>query len=187
LLFSLFERRQLNFLYFQKIDDDGQKMVKGGMPLSRKYCALNKSANNHDYDSDRAGCQWLRPLQRSVDGDDGCAPSARAWARAPPHLRLGTKVSHPHLCPNYSAWGGAALFAPFVFAPRPTSTMGVGSREVHCSTGVVRVCFERRAGCVAGRAWREQRLGASLRGIASALGRGCALGLLVSRVPQPRS
>jgi len=33
LLFSLFERRQLNFLYFQKIDDDGQKMAKAAMAL----------------------------------------------------------------------------------------------------------------------------------------------------------
>ena len=33
LLFSLFERRQLNFLYFQKIDDDGQKMAKAVMAV----------------------------------------------------------------------------------------------------------------------------------------------------------
>ena len=29
---SLFRNRQLNFPYFQKIDDDGQKMAIGGMP-----------------------------------------------------------------------------------------------------------------------------------------------------------
>ena len=32
-VFSLFENSQLNFLYFQKIDDDGQKMAKGTMVL----------------------------------------------------------------------------------------------------------------------------------------------------------
>ena len=30
-VFSLFENSQLNFLYFQKIDDDGQKMAKAVM------------------------------------------------------------------------------------------------------------------------------------------------------------
>ena len=47
LLFSLFENSQLNFLYFQKIDDDGQKMAKADMSVYGMYCTLNKSANNH--------------------------------------------------------------------------------------------------------------------------------------------
>jgi hypothetical protein len=70
---------------------------------------------------------------------------------------------------------------PFVFAPRPASTMGVATR---CTArpGAARVCFERWAERVAGHAWREEPLGVGLRGIASALGRGRALGLLVSRV-----
>ena len=49
-VFSLFENSQLNFLYFQKIDDDGQKMAKADMSVygpSLEYCALNKLANNH--------------------------------------------------------------------------------------------------------------------------------------------
>jgi hypothetical protein len=75
---------------------------------------------------------------------------------------------------------------PFVFAPRPALTMGVATR---CTArpGAARVCFERWAERVAGHAWREEPLGVGLRGIASALGRGRALGLLVSRVPRPRS
>ena len=32
-VFSLFRSGHLNFLYFQKIDDDGQKMAKGTMVL----------------------------------------------------------------------------------------------------------------------------------------------------------
>ena len=70
---------------------------------------------------------------------------------------------------------------PFVFAPRPALTMGVATR---CTArpGAARVCFERWAERVAGHAWREEPLGVGLRGIASALGRGRALGLLVSRV-----
>ena len=128
----------------------------------------------------------VRLLQRPVlTTTMGGRPRSRAAPRAAA-LEARDQGQSPPPPPESLSLGGGCAVDAVRFRAAPCLDDG-RCHEVHCSTGVVRVCFERWAERVAGHAWREEPLGVGLRGIASALGRGRALGLLVSRVPRPRS